>query len=60
MFYIVIAPDGAVIGLMTSPVDARALQKPIAGARVFTCQPNSTNATEVHEPLAKSVAAKKQ
>ena len=55
MFFIVVGPDGSVLGLMTSPVDANALRKPVAGARLFKCQANSTDATEMHEPRIHSL-----
>ena len=33
-----------VVGVMTSPVDAHLIAKPL-GAQIWTCQPNSTDAT---------------
>ena len=52
MLYIVL--HGAqVVGVMTSPVDAALIAKPLQ-AQVWTCQPNSTDATLVTDPILPS------
>ena len=43
MLYIVMH-GSEVVGVMTSPVDAHLIAKPL-GAQIWTCQPNSTDAT---------------
>ena len=52
MLYIVL--DGSeLVGVMTSPVDAALIAKPLQ-AQVWTCQPNSTDATLVTDPILPS------
>ena len=45
MLYIIIH-DSRPVGVMTSAVDAAMLAKPLAGATVFSCHPNSTDVSE--------------
>ena len=49
MLYIVVH-GSEVVGVMTSPVDAELIAKPLQ-AQVWTCQPNSTDATLVTNPV---------
>ena len=43
MLYIIVHGSD-VVAVMTSPVDAHLIAKPL-GAQIWTCQPNSTDAT---------------
>ena len=42
-----------VVGVMTSPVDAALIAKPLQ-ADIWTCHPNSTDATLVTDPILPS------
>ena len=52
MLYIVLHGSD-VVGVMTSPVDAALIAKPLQ-AQVWTCQPNSTDATLLTDPILPS------
>ena len=52
MLYIVIH-GSEVVGVMSSPVDAHLIAKPLQ-AQVWTCQPNSTDATLLTDPILPS------
>ena len=41
---VIVMHGSDVVGVMTSPVDAHLIAKPL-GAQIWTCQPNSTDAT---------------
>ena len=52
MLYIVLH-GSELVGVMSSPVDAHLIAKPLQ-AQVWTCQPNSTDATLVTDPILPS------
>jgi hypothetical protein len=52
MLYIVLH-GSEVVGVMTSPVDAALIAKPLQ-AEIYTCQPNSTDATLLTDPILPS------
>ena len=52
MLYIVLH-GSEVVGVMTSPVDAALIAKPLQ-ADIWTCHPNSTDATLVTDPILPS------
>ena len=52
MLYIVLH-GSEVVGVMTSPVDAALIAKPLQ-AQVWTCQPNSTDATLLTDTILPS------
>ena len=52
MLYIVLH-GSELVGVMSSPVDAHLIAKPLQ-AQVWTCQPNSTDATLAIDPILPS------
>ena len=52
MLYIVLH-GSELVGVMSSPVDAHLIAKPLQ-AQVWTCQPNSTDATLMTDPILPS------
>ena len=58
MLYIVLH-GSEVVGVMTSPVDAALIAKPLQ-AQVWTCQPNSCDATLLQEPILPAVQQQPQ
>ena len=52
MLYIVLH-GSELVGVMTSPVDAALIAKPLQ-AQIWTCQPNSTDATLLTNPILPS------
>ena len=53
MLYIVLHGSD-VVGVMTSPVDAALIAKPLQ-AQIWTCQPNSCDATLLQQPILPAV-----
>ena len=58
MLYIVLH-GSEVVGVMTSPVDAALIAKPLQ-AQVWTCRPNSCDATLLQESILPSVQPQPQ
>ena len=58
MLYIVLH-GSEVVGVTTSPVDAALIAKPLQ-AQVWTCRPNSCDATLLQEPILPAVQQQPQ